>query len=452
MHLRFFGATGTVTGSKYLVSDSHTRVLVDCGLFQGFKQLRLRNWNPLPFEPSRIDAVVLTHAHLDHSGYLPLLVKNGFRGPIYCTGPTRDLCGILLPDSGRIQEEDAAFANRRGFSQHHPARPLYTEQEARDSLQQLVPTELHRAVKIGPKLHFELGHSGHILGSAFVRITDSRRSVLFSGDLGRPQDSMMSPPETGQAASYLVIESTYGDRCHPDDDPAEALARIVVDTFDRGGSVLIPSFAVGRAQSVLRLLSLLRRQNRIPRAPIFLDSPMAIEATRILRSHPAAHRLSPEECEETCAIAEMVSTPEESRRVVERSGPKIVIAASGMATGGRVLHHLKVVAPGERNSIVFTGFQAGGTRGAALLEGAAMVKIHGAFYPIRAERHLLAGLSAHADQKELLDWMRGLAVAPQRCFVTHGEPAPADALRRCIQDELGWDAYVPEYQERVLLR
>jgi metallo-beta-lactamase family protein len=445
MELRFLGATGTVTGSKTLVTCGRTRVLVDCGLFQGWKQLRLRNWDPLPIDPRKVDAVVLTHAHLDHSGYLPLLVRNGFAGAILCTRPTIDLCSILLPDSGRIQEEDAAYANRAGFSKHRPARALYTEEEARASLERFAPVPLDQETALGSDLRMTLTPSGHILGSAFVELRGAGTSILFSGDLGRPQDAMMSPPRTGHSAEHLVIESTYGNRRHDPTDPADTLAGLVHETVERGGTVLIPAFAVGRTQSVLRLLYLLRRDERIPEVPIFLDSPMAIGVTKLLHAYPDAHRLSPEECAATCAIARFASTVEESKRVLALREPKIVIAASGMASGGRVLHHLKALAPGAENTIAFTGFQAGGTRGAALLAGADIVKIHGEYHPVRARVRMIENLSAHADQPEILDWLGRLGHAPRRIFVNHGEPDAADALRLRIEEEVRWSAYVPDY-------
>ncbi|MBM4269400.1 MAG: MBL fold metallo-hydrolase [Deltaproteobacteria bacterium] len=445
MQIRFLGATGTVTGSKTLVTSGQTRVLVDCGLFQGWKQLRLRNREPLPHEPSEIDAVVLTHAHLDHSGYLPLLVRNGFRGPVFCTRPTADLCSILLPDSGRIQEEDAAYANRAGFSKHRPARALYTEEDAVRSLERLRTVSLEEEIDVGRGLRMFLTPSGHILGSAFVELRGKDTSILFSGDLGRPNDTMMAPPATGHSADYVVIESTYGNRRHDAADPADTLASIVCETVERRGSVLIPAFAVGRTQSVLRLLYLLRRDGRIPKVPIFLDSPMAIGVTKLLHAYPAAHRLSPAECEATCAIASFASTVEDSKRVVALLEPKIVIAASGMASGGRVLHHLKALAPGGENTIAFTGFQAGGTRGAALLDGAQMIKIHGEYHSVRARVRMIENLSAHADQPEILDWLRHLGRAPRRTFINHGEPDAADALRLRIQDDLRRDAVVPGY-------
>jgi metallo-beta-lactamase family protein len=444
MDVAFLGATGTVTGSKYLVSRGSTRVLVDCGLFQGFKQLRLRNWAPLPVEPRKIDAVVLTHAHLDHSGYLPLLVKHGYRGPIYCTGATRDLCGILLPDSGHLQEEEASFANRHGFSRHKPALPLYTRRDAEASLRSFAPVDLDVDFPLGHGLTLRLTPSGHILGSSFVQLHDDATSILFSGDLGRPNDPIMKPPARIACTDNLIIESTYGDRLHDPSDPQVALAAVVKRTAERGGVVLIPAFAVGRTQTLLYYVQRLKTEGRIPDLPVFLDSPMAIDATSIFRAHAGEHRLTPAECQAMCGGARFVTHVEESKQLDHRTEPMIVIAASGMATGGRVLHHLKAFAPDPRNTILFAGYQAGGTRGAAILGGADSVKIHGGYVPIRAEVASLGNLSAHADAAEIMAWLGGFARPPRQTFVTHGEPPAADALRHRIEEELGWTCRVPE--------
>ncbi|MCC7546623.1 MAG: MBL fold metallo-hydrolase [Burkholderiales bacterium] len=451
MTLRFLGATGTVTGSKYLLSGYGRRVLIDCGLFQGYKQLRLRNWAPLPVEPGQIDAVILTHAHLDHSGYLPLLARNGFRGPVYCTPATRDLCGILLPDSGHLQEEDARYANKGGFSRHKPALPLYTEADARRSLELLRTVPFGEATALGTGIGFEFHRAGHILGSAMVRVRAPRGEILFTGDLGRPRDAIMRPPERGRLTDLLVLESTYGDRVHSGADAADAFAEIVHRTVARAGVVLVPAFAVGRTQTLLHLIWQLKSSGRIPDLPVFLNSPMAVDATRIFHAHLGEHRLSPQECEGTCRVARFVNTVEESVALNALREPAIIVAASGMATGGRVLHHLKALAPSARNTILFSGYQAGGTRGATLLGGARTVRIHGQDVAVNAEVAMLDMLSAHADAPETLEWLGSFERAPKNVFLTHGEPAAADALRQRIERERGWACEVADYLQEVEL-
>jgi len=451
MDMTFLGATGTVTGSKYLVTSGSKRVLVDCGLFQGFKQLRLKNWAPLPMTPGQIEAVILTHAHVDHSGYLPLLVKNGFMGKVYCTEATRDLCAILLPDSGRLQEEEAAYANTHGYAKHHPALPLYTQLDAEEALQYCLPVAFDRDVDLGGGLSFRLSRAGHILGAACVSLRDSTSSILFSGDLGRPHDPIMLAPAVVRTADYLVIESTYGDRRHNPTDPQVALTEIINRTVARGGVIVIPAFAVGRAQTMLYYLHRLKAVAAIPDIPVFLNSPMAVNATHLWLKYRCEQRLTPEQCEAVGGVAHMVNSVEESKALNRRKGSVIIISASGMATGGRVLHHLKAFAPDPRHTILFVGYQAGGTRGAAMVSGAVSVKIHGAYVPVRAEVVLLENVSAHADYEEILEWLAHVEAPPRRTFITHGEPAAADALRHRIEEQLGWESWVPEYRETVKL-
>jgi len=449
--IRFLGATGTVTGSRYLVTCGAKKVLVDCGLFQGYKQLRLRNWSPFPVDPHEIDAVVLTHAHLDHSGYLPLLVKNGFKGDVYCSAATRDLCGILLPDSGYLQEEEARYANKRGYSKHSPALPLYTQDDAVHALRQLTPIAFGQNVDLGDGLMLQLTPNGHILGSACVLLHDAHTRLLFSGDLGRPHDLTLYAPQPIQQTDYLVIESTYGNRRHDPADPQAALAAVINRTVERGGMVLIPAFAVGRTQTLLYYLRLLRDAGTIPDIPVFLNSPLAIRATGIFCQHAALHRLTPQQCEALESGVQYVNTVEESKALNRRKGPMIIVSASGMATGGRVLHHLKAFAPDARNTILFSGFQAGGTRGAAMLNGAESVKIHGEYIPVRAEIASLDNLSAHADYAELIDWLRHSPAPPRTTFITHGEPAASDSLRHHIEEQLSWRVRLPDYLESVSL-
>ena len=451
MRLTFLGGTGTVTGSKYLLEHQGRRLLVDAGLYQGLKQLRLRNWDSFPVAPSEIDAIVLTHAHLDHSGFIPRLVQLGFRGHVYCTSATRDLCALILPDSGRLLEEEADFANRHGYSKHHPALPLYTEQDAQAALRRYTSREFDEGFEPIPGVRVQLRLAGHLLGAASVRVEWEGRAILFSGDLGRAHDVLMVPPALPESADTVVIESTYGDRAHADADPLTELAAVINRTAARGGVIVIPSFAVGRAQALLYCLHLLRQQRRIPDLPAFLNSPMAADATHIYREHRAEHRLTPEQCEAMCTAARIVNSVEESKQLNDMRFPAVIISASGMASGGRVLHHLKAFAPDERNSILFAGFQAAGTRGAAMVSGARTVKIHGQQVPIRAEVTQLDSLSAHADRDELLAWIGALPSAPQRVFVTHGEPVAADALRQAIEERHRWPCSVPEYRDTVEL-
>jgi metallo-beta-lactamase family protein len=446
MRIEFLGGVGTVTGSKYLLEHNGRRLLVDCGLFQGLKQLRLRNWEPLPVKASEIDAVLLTHAHMDHSGYVPRLVKLGFKGPVYCSGATRDLCELLLPDSGRLQEEEADFANRHGHSKHKPALPLYTQEEAGAALKRFETIPFDKEHSPWPGWSWRLKRAGHILGAASVHISWTGGSILFSGDLGRSDDLVMRPPESPEQADYVVVESTYGDRRHRDVDTLMALADVVNRTAARGGVVVIPSFAVGRAQTILHCIHLLKKAHRIPDMPVYLNSPMAADATRIFRHHLDEHRLSAEQCATMSKEVTIANTVEESKRLNTLTFPSIIVSASGMATGGRVLHHLKTYAPDARNTILFAGFQAAGTRGAALVGGSEAVKIHGAYVPVRAEVANLDTLSAHADREQLLAWLGALR-APKRVFVTHGEPVAADALRLAIEERHGWPVTVPEYLE-----
>lgn len=452
MKLQFLGATGTVTGSKYLLEHKGHRVLVDCGLFQGLKELRLRNWAPLPVAPDSIDAVVLTHAHIDHSGYVPLLIKQGFRGRIYCTEGTFDLCSILLPDSGYLHEADAERANRHGYTRHKPALPLYTEQEGRDALDRFTVIDVDSVLDLADGLSLTLQRSGHILGSAFARFADGPTSIVFSGDLGRPHDPVMKAPAPIRQADYLVLESTYGDRLHDDADPLEELGGIIRETAGRGGTVIIPAFAVGRTQSVLYYIHELKKARAIPDIPVYLDSPMAINATRLLDAHRDDHRLAARLCGEVSRAAHYVQTPEDSRALDGGNAmPMVIISASGMATGGRVLHHLKHFIGDARNTIAFTGFQAAGTRGARLIHGEDEIKIHGTMWPVRAQIEVLHNMSAHADYSEILEWLENFDRPPRRTFVTHGEPEAASSLRMKIEDRLGWSVTVPDYLQKETL-
>ncbi|WP_133477674.1 MBL fold metallo-hydrolase RNA specificity domain-containing protein [Cognatilysobacter segetis] len=449
--LRFLGATGTVTGSRYLIESHGTRILVDCGLFQGFKVLRERNWKAFPVPADTIAAVVLTHAHLDHSGYLPRLLREGFRGKVFCTRATRDLCGLLLPDSGRLLEEEARFAAMKGYSRHTRPEPLYTEDEARAALRHLHPVDNDEATALPGGSTVRFRRAGHILGAAQLDIEIDGRRVHVTGDLGRPVDALMWPPAPPTPCDMLVCESTYGDRTHPKLDPQAELGEVVRRVAGRGGVIVVPAFAVGRAQELLLHLARLRQRGEIPALPVYLNSPMAASATALYEAHVGEHRLSKAECHDAFDAVTVVSSAEDSKALNRRRGPMIIISASGMLTGGRVLHHVEAFGPDRRNAIVLSGYQAGGTRGAALRDGRRSLRMFGRDVLIEAEVVQLEGFSAHADADEILGWLKALPTPPQTLYVTHGEPAAADTLRARIRHELGWNARVPDHEEEVAL-
>ncbi|HEV2613479.1 MAG TPA: MBL fold metallo-hydrolase [Gammaproteobacteria bacterium] len=451
LDLIFLGATHTVTGSKYLLKTKQHQLLIDCGLFQGYKELRLRNWEKLPIEPKSIDAVILTHAHIDHTGYLPLLAKNGFAGPIYSTSGTKDLCSILLPDSGHLQEEATKFANKYGFSKHKPALPLYTAADAQNVLKQFTTVDFNQPRKIFDDCNVSFARAGHILGSSLVKITTQNTSIVFTGDIGRLHDPVMQAPEIIKSTDYLVIESTYGNRLHNTEPPEEKLAKIINQTAKRGGVVLIPAFAVGRAQALLYYISQLKEKNAIPNIPVFLDSPMAIDASELLCRHMDELQLSQSVCDKLCKVATYTNTPEQSKEIDTYRVPMIIISASGMATGGRILHHLKVFAPDERNTILFTGYQAAGTQGARMVNGEREMRIHGQMVPIRAKVEAMTNTSAHADYQEILEWLTHFEKPPKKVFITHGETTAANALKSHIESRFGWTCVVPNYLDRESL-
>lgn len=450
MQIQFLGATQTVTGSMTLVTWKNKKILVDCGLYQGLKELRLRNWAKPEFDPAEIHAVVLTHAHIDHSGYIPLLVKKGFTGKIYSTQGTFDLCKILLPDAGYLQEEEARYANNKKFSKHNPAEPLFTYEDAIESLKRFESVPEHQELLICEGLKFFFKSAGHIVGAASVHFKFDGKSLVFSGDIGRSQDVVMLPPEPIGDVDYLIMESTYGNRKHPPQDPTDVLMEITAKTLRRGGVLVIPAFAVGRAQAVLHLLLGLRKAKKIPNVPIYLNSPMAQKATSVFCDHLDEHRLSEKQCHDLCQEIICVQTPEESRALNEKNEPMVIVSASGMATGGRVVHHIRAFGPHEKNTILFAGFQAAGTRGAAMLAGADEIKIHGEYHPIRAEIAHIDGLSAHADASELLDWVKTSNNIPKKVFLLHGEPNSQDALRVRLKHEFpSVSVAIPKFKDVV---
>ncbi|HJR61750.1 MAG TPA: MBL fold metallo-hydrolase [Vicinamibacterales bacterium] len=481
--ITFLGAAQTVTGSKHLLDTGTSKVLFDAGLFQGLKELRERNWQDLPIAVKDIDAIVLTHAHLDHCGYLPRLVSQGFRGRVFCTPGTKDLCGIVLPDSGRIQEEDAEQANRHGYSKHAPALPLYTENDAMHALTLLQPVGYERAMPVADGIEVEFINAGHLLGSAYARARVGGQTILFGGDLGRFGRPVLPDPTMVTHADYLLVESTYGNRVHADDHDGEKLAKAIGETAERGGRVIIPAFAVGRVEELLWWIRKLEEEKRIPVLPVFVDSPMATAALaryteRVNELDPDLH---PEEQDEKtphgpaahesrdqrraharrerdlCAFCTQkfraVSATQESKDLTRSKMPAIIISSSGMATGGRVLHHLKAALPDARNTVLLVGFQAEGTRGRRLLNGEKTIRIHGMDVPVTARVENIDSMSAHADSQEILRWLRGFETAPKRTFLVHGEPAGMQALQQSITAELGWkNVHAPQWREAADLQ
>lgn len=442
MNIRFLGAVGCVTGSRHLIeSKSGKRILVDCGMFQGSKELRLRNWSPFPIPASSIDAVILTHAHIDHSGFLPRLAAQGFRGPVFVTPPTEDLCSILLLDSAHLHEEDARYANRKGFSKHTPALPLYTVDEAEKSLRLLRSVEFHESFEPAAGFRAKFTRVGHILGAASVYLEVDGESVLFSGDIGRPSDPIIKVPEPRPKADYVVIESTYGNREHVESNLTEQLREAIVRTIARGGIVLIPAFSVGRTQLVLETLLRLKEAGEIPEVPVYLNSPMSIRVNSVFCKHASETILSDERVREICDVAIPVADVEQSRALNDRRDPAIIVAANGMATGGRILHHLKSLVGDPKHTILFTGYQAEGTRGAKMLSGEPTIRIHGQELDVKMEVAVLDNVSAHADGSELIDWLKsGPAESfkeTKGVYITHGEKEASDALKLRIEKELG---------------
>ncbi|HKY30716.1 MAG TPA: MBL fold metallo-hydrolase [Pyrinomonadaceae bacterium] len=464
--ITFWGGVGTVTGSKYLVESGNGRVLVDCGLFQGLKELRERNWQEPPFDPRSLNAVLITHAHIDHTGYLPRLVKQGFHGPVYCSRGTADLLKILLPDSGRLQEEDADFRNRHNLTKHKPALPLYTEKDAYASLELLEPLpNTGEAVQVAPGIRAGFRVAGHILGSSLVLLELDHAGadgggirVLFSGDLGHYDQPIIRDPVAPPSCDYLLVESTYGDRLHDPEDPKVALARIINDAAERNAPVLIPAFAVGRTQEIVYLIRELEDEKAVPVLPVTVDSPMAAATTA------AYSRRTEEHDEEYASVLRQQKHPlrtqsmstassrQESKKLNDAEGARVIISASGMMTGGRVLHHALRLVPNPEATIVFVGFQAAGTTGRRILDGEPEVKIMGQWLPVRCRVAKIGGFSAHADYSEVLQWLAGMESGiPRRTFLTHGEPEAANAMAGHIKDRFGWNVHVPQYGERIEL-
>ena len=462
--LTFLGAARTVTGSKYLLEHGGKRVLFDCGLFQGLKELRLRNWDDFPVPPASLDAVVLTHAHLDHVGYLPRLVTHGYKGRVFCTAGTKDLCRLVLPDSGRIQEEDARQANKHGYTRHHPALPLYAEVDANRALTQLQPMGYHREIEIVPGVNVKFLPAGHLLGSAFVMTRlHGGKTILFGGDLGRYSRPVLPDPAPPVQADIVLVESTYGDRDHVADDDGEGLAAVIRDTATRGGKLIVPSFAIGRVEELLYWVKRLEQERRIPVMPVFVDSPMATDALRYytnrlseldpdLSPEPPATAAGRKEVS-TFATArfQTVASPQQSKELTASRRSAIVISSSGMATGGRVLHHMAAALPDPKNTVLFVGYQAAGTRGRKLVDGASEVKIHGRVIPVHARVARIDSMSAHADRGEIIRWLGLLPAPPERLCLVHGEPAPMDALKADVVQRLGWPVYTPAHTEQMAI-
>jgi len=451
MQLRFLGASETVTGSRFLLEINDFKILIDCGLFQGDRELKERNWAPFPIHPNSIDAVLLTHAHIDHSGYLPALVKQGYKGFIHLTEGTYELSRILLMDSAHLQEEDALFASKKRYSRHQPAKPLYGTEDAEKTIDQFKPHPFNQPFLLFPNLSVEFLEGGHILGAAIIRIKIDGKTIIFSGDLGRPNDPIMHSPALIDRADYVIMESTYGNRVQEKNiDPMNQLEEIINKTVKQGGVILIPSFAVGRAQTLLYFIAQLKLRNKIPDIPVFVDSPMATSVSALFCEHPRLHKLNSVMCERVFDSVTYTRTVEESKMLNYMTSPRIIVSASGMLEGGRILHHLKNYIEDPKNTIVFTGYQAEGTTGRYLSGGGKRVRIHGEEYSVQAEIKTIENLSAHADSTELLDWLQHIK-EPKIVFLVHGEPESSSELAKNIETYLGLTVVVAKYNQVVTL-
>lgn len=443
MKIKFIGGAGTVTGSKTLIESNGIRILIDCGLFQGIKPLRELNWEPLPVLPSSIDFILLTHGHLDHCGWLPRLVNQGFKGKIYCTSPTKDIARLILLDSAKIQEEEANKANEEHFSKHEIAQPLYTVAQAEQVFPLFRVIKTNEEVALDAQIAAVYTNAGHIIGACSIELKLENKILVFSGDIGRDNDVLMYPPVKPKKADYLFLESTYGNRLHPDSDSKLELETYINNTFHKGGTIIIPSFAVERAQTIMYLLWQLKIENRIPSIPYIIDTPMGISVLEVFTENTKWHKLTPQQCVEMCAMFTMISDYQDTINAIYNKQPKVVIAASGMITGGRVLSYLERYIGLPETTVIIVGYQAEGTRGRKLLEGAKDIKIHGKYYEVKANIIEMEGLSAHGDQKDLLNWLSELENKPQKVFLVHGENQPADELRIKIKEQYGFECSVP---------
>ena len=449
MKIQFIGGAGTVTGSKTLIESNGLRILIDCGQFQGVKALRELNWEPLPLLPSTIDCVLLTHGHLDHCGWLPRLVAHGFQGKIYCTSPTKDVARLVMLDSAKIQEEEAALANKGHYSKHQLAEPLYTVEQAEKVLSHFRIVEVGNSIPLDAEISAEFSNAGHIIGACSITLNIENKTLVFSGDIGRNNDPLVFPPVRPQKADYIFLESTYGNRLHPKSDTMLELETYINNTILNNGTVIIPGFAVERAQSVMYLLWQLRKDNRIPDVPYILDTPMGISVLDIFRANGKWHKLSPEDCNAMCEMFTMISNYQETINIIYENKPKVVIAASGMVTGGRVLSYLEYYIGFPTTTVIIVGYQAEGTRGRKLLQGDKEIKIHGKYYDVNAKILEIKGLSAHGDQLDLLDWLSELKTKPIKVFLVHGENEPADVLRLIIQERYKYDCTVAQMWQSV---
>lgn len=447
IEIQFLGGAGTVTGSKTLVTACGKKVLIDCGLFQGIKELRELNWKSFLVDPKSLDAIILTHAHLDHCGYLPVLVKNGFTGHIYCTKPTADLTEIILLDSAKIQEEDAERANRHNYSGHLHCKPLYTVEDARKTLSLFSTHDYHEWVLINHDFKFELLNAGHILGSAMINLKACGKTVLFTGDMGRKDPLLLYPPKKIEAADYLIVESTYGDRTHSVEDVESVLKEVINSTFERGGIVMIPSFAVERTQELMFYLHRLKERDELPNIPIYLDSPMGVQSTMVFDRYPELQDLSKYDTDRMYEVVKYINSYEQSKAIVADKKPKIILAGSGMLEGGRILHYLNNHGSNENNTLLFVGFQAVGTRGRDLSEGNRSIKFFGEYKEIKCEIRSISSMSAHADCEEMITWMKHFKNTPNTVFLNHGEPHQTNAFRTKIETELGWNVEIPQLNE-----
>lgn len=443
LFIHFLGAAGTVTGSKYLLDTGHTKFLVDCGMFQGLKELRKHNWDYLPVDVHNINFVLLTHGHLDHVGYLPRLLEQGFKGKVYGTAPTLEIAAIVLRDSAKIQEEEAEQANKMGYSKHHPAKPLYTLEDAEKIISRFVSIEPQKPLKLNDTIEATFYPNGHIIGSCFIDIKIKNKHFVFSGDVGRKSDALMYPPQKPQYADILFVESTYGDRLHPDEDVKEKLKNILINTVNKGGNLIIPSFAVERTQLLMYLLWQLRKEHQIPEMPFIIDTPMGQNVLDVFKNFPEWHKLSINECTEMCKMFRIVKDIKETYQIIHTHFPKVIIAGSGMISGGRVLLYLQHYISKPENTLLLVGYQAEGTRGRKILDGAHEVKIYGKYYPVQLKVEILHSLSAHADQSDLLDWLNEIKLPPEKVFIVHGEKQSAETLLVKIKDTYHWKATVP---------